>query len=106
MDAVRFNGGDDLIVPVTIMAGGEPVDLATGSLVVEVCHRHRALFEAEFVRMNNRPGEGEHHGEVRLSEEQTITLPHGRTAYLKATFNRTADDVTVSTEPMYLERVL
>ena len=106
MEAVQFNGGDDLVIPVTIMAGGEPVDLSAGSLVVEVFHRHQRLFEAEFSPASDLPGEGEHHGLVLLSEEQTILLPHGRTSYLKATYHRTEGSVTVSTFPMYLERIL
>lgn len=112
MRAERLAGGADFAVPVRFTArkpgseAVEAIDLSGGTVTVEVFSYHNRLFEAEFRLEKVNPGEGDAHGVVLLSEEQTEALPYGASSYLKATFYRPADDLTVIAEPFPLDRVL
>lgn len=106
---VQINGGDDVVVPVRIEAGGAAIDLSTGTLTVQVWSidpETGFLHDATWSLLDATPDPGEAHGEISLDEAQSDALGLGRVSYLKAVFVRTSDGVTVSTSPLYLERLL
>lgn len=114
-DTIRFAGGDELVVPFVILAGEDIVDLGGGALAAEIWWRGAAQVSIglgtglEILDENPAPAAGddeqEAHGNIRIDEARSATLPLGRTAFLRVVFVSAAG-VTVSSEPIWLERLL